>query len=123
MKRLANIASRVAAAFMSGWLKTVFRDLELLLTNGEGADRILSRSYMTFEYGTSSKFHAFMVCSYTDDVTGDTVYVGGNAYGRMGKTARAMAVARGASRGSVMAAVEKKERAKERKGYDMAFNE
>lgn len=123
MKRLANIASRVAAAYMSGWLKTVFRDLELLLTNGEGADRIVYRSYMTFEYGTSSKFHAFMVCSYTDDATGDTMYVGGNAYGKIGRTARAMAVSRGPSRSSVQGAVDKKERAKERKGYDIEFAE
>jgi hypothetical protein len=123
MNRLASIANRVATAYMSGWLKVVFRDLELLLTNGEGADKIMYRSYMTYEYGTSSKFHAFIVCSYTDDATGDTMYVGGNAYGRIGKTARAMAVARGASRSSVMSAVEKKERAKTGKGYDMEFSE
>jgi predicted DNA-binding WGR domain protein len=123
MKRLANIAERVASAFMSGWLKGVFRDLELLLTNGEGADRIVYRSYLTYEYGTSSKYHAFMVCAYTDSATGDTMYVGGNAYGRIGKNPRAMVVAQGPSRTSVQSAVDKKERAKERKGYDLEFAE
>jgi hypothetical protein len=120
---LTSMVDRVAAAFMSGWLKTVFRDLELLLTDGEGADRVLYRSYLTFEYGTSSKYHAFMVCSYTDDATGDTVYVGGNGYGRIGRSARVIAVARGSSRSSVRSAVLKKERAKENKGYDMEFSE
>ena len=122
MNRLASIAERVASSFMSGWLKTVFKDLELILTNGEGADRVFYRSYLTFEHGTSSKYHAFMVCSYTD-VSGETVYVGGNAYGRIGRMARAMAVSRGPSRSSVQSAVLKKERQKENKGYDMEFSE
>ena len=48
---------------------------------------------------------------------GEKMYVGGNAYGRIGKGAKTIEIARSDIRRVVENAVNKKERAKRSKGY------
>jgi len=122
MSRIARITNRVAVGVLSGWLRGVFQELEYLLTDGQGATNTIYRSYLTYEYGTSSKFHAFAVYEYTDR-EGNTVYAGGNAYGRIGKSPKTIRIAKGTSRFGVESAVENKERAKARKGYDIQWSD
>lgn len=67
--------------------------------------------FLTFQEGTSNKFHYFGVFR---SKTGECI--GGNSYGRIGYNPKAIEVARG-SEGMVMSAVRGKVSQKQQKGY------
>jgi len=91
------------------WKANVSKDLDSVLAGGRG--RYEYWSFLTFQEGTSNKFHMFGVLKLADGS-----YVGGNAYGRIGYGSKVIEVARG-DKGSVMSAVLGKERQKAAKGY------
>jgi len=63
--------------------------------------------------GTSNKFHFFAM--FFDPDT--ELYVGANAYGRIGKGAKVITISSSPAKNEVMRAVLKKQMAKQRKGY------
>jgi hypothetical protein len=86
----------------------------MLTLNVDATWRQIYESFMTFQDGTSNKFHYFGVFK---SRTG--ACVGGNAYGRIGYNPKAIEIARG-SEGSVMSSVGQKARDKQRqKGYQI----
>jgi len=99
------------------WKRGVLRDMEEILTEGEGADSVEYEAFLTMTDDTHNKFHYFAVFRYKKP-DGEIVYVGGNAYGRIGKRSRVMVIARGPSPHGVIRAVQQKEHDKERKGYE-----
>lgn len=83
----------------------------MLTLNVDSSWKQIYELFLTFQEGTSNKFHYFGVFK---SRTGECV--GGNAYGRIGYNPKAIEVARG-SEGSVMSAVRGKVYDKQRKGY------
>ena len=100
-----------------GWKSGVLSDMEEVMTEGMGADDIEYSAFLTNTRGTSNKFHYFVVFRY-QQADGTIVYVGGNAYGRIGKTAKVMVIARAKRPQAVLSMVQRKQRQKESKGYD-----
>ena len=90
------------------WARTAL----MTALNVDASWRQIYDHFLTYQEGTSNKFHYFGVFK---SKTGECV--GGNAYGRIGYNPKAMEVARG-SEGSVMAAVRDKVGAKVNKGYE-----
>lgn len=88
------------------------RALMLALNVNESWKQIYEM-FMTFQEGSSNKMHYFGV--FKDRASGQCV--GGNAYGRIGYTPKAIEVARG-SEGMVMGATSGKAYDKRRKGYE-----
>jgi hypothetical protein len=91
------------------WKRGVLRDMGTVMAPG---GRAVFEEFLTYTEGTSNKFHMFAI--FEDD---DGVFVGGNAYGRIGKRPRVIEVARGPRR-SVERVVYDKMRKKENKGYE-----
>ena len=99
------------------WKSHVLGDMEEILTEGMGAGDVEYSEFLTLIDERSNKFHYFVVFGYRD-ANDDVVYVGGNAYGRIGMTPRIMMIARGLSLSSVENIVRGKQRRKESKGYE-----
>lgn len=92
------------------WKIQVARDIETIFGRGLLVTWEYS-SFLTFSEGTSNKFHYFAV------IKAGGEYVGGNAYGRIGSSAKVIEIVRGKSLSSVMSVVRRKEYEKEAKGY------
>lgn len=112
MSRIGKIAKKVVGGYMDSWKSGVARNIEQVFGGGDKVDWEYS-SYLTYTGGTSNKFHYFAVVK-----TEDGEYVGGNAYGKIGSTAKIIEIARSSSRGSVMSVVQRKEGEKYNKGYN-----
>lgn len=84
----------------------------MLTLNVDSSWKQIYELFLTFQEGTSNKFHYFGVFR---SRTGECV--GGNAYGRIGYNPKAIEVARG-SEGSVMSNIRQKVSDKQRKGYE-----
>jgi hypothetical protein len=85
-----------------------------VLRNTMGVDsraEAVSAQYLTFREGSSNKFHYFAIFE-----TPEGEYVGGNAWGRIGYSPKAIEIARGSLR-HVESAVMQKMNAKYAKGY------
>lgn len=93
------------------WRKNIVKYLASELGANPRDDEYLE--YMVNQEGSSNKFHLFGVFK-----TDDSRYIGGNAYGRIGKTPRVKKIAMGGER-VVFHEVEKKARQKARKGYEI----
>jgi hypothetical protein len=94
-----------------GWKVGVARAISQVFGKGQRVTFEYS-NFLTFTEGTSNKFHYFAVVK-----TEDGEYVGGNAYGKIGSTAKVIEIARSQSRGQVMNIVQNKEDQKRNKGY------
>lgn len=95
----------------SSWRNNLVKFFASELGAKPGNDKYLK--YMVNQEGNSNKFHLFGVFSLDDGR-----YIGGNAYGRIGKTPRVKELAMGSER-IVFHEVEKKARQKERKKYEV----
>lgn len=93
-----------------GWKIQVQRAIESAFGRGMRVSWEYS-SFLTYTEGTSNKFHYFGV------VKAGNEYVGGNAYGRIGVTAKVIEIARSPNLRQVMGIVKDKEYQKEAKGY------
>lgn len=114
MSRIGRIAKRLVSDYdktpvREVWKAGVSQDIEAVFGGGRPVKWVY-QSFLTYSEGTSHKFHMFAVVQVGHE------YVGGNAYGRIGGTAKVIEIARG-SQGSVMSVVYDKERQKESKGY------
>jgi hypothetical protein len=96
-----------------GWKIQVQRAIESAFGRGMRVSWEYS-SFLTYTEGTSNKFHYFGV------VKAGNEYVGGNAYGRIGVTAKVIEIARSTNLRQVMGIVKDKEYQKESKGYQRA---
>jgi len=85
----------------------------MLTLNVDASWKQIYELFLTFQEGTSNKFHYFGVFR---SKSGECV--GGNAYGRIGYNPKAIEVARG-SEGMVMSIVRGKVSDKTRKGYEV----
>ena len=111
MSRYKKIANKIVKAYNEMWKSNVARNIEQVFGRGESVDWEYS-SFLTYTEGTSYKFHYFAVVK-----TESGEYVGGNAYGRIGSTAKVIEIARSFSKSSVMSVVQRKEGEKYNKGY------
>jgi len=96
------------------WKKKVL----VYLRNGLGAPKnakLVYESYLEETRGTSNKFHYFAVLEYKED--GQKTWVGGNAYGRIGKNPRVIEIGIELDKNEILSKVKKKEKAKLSKGY------
>ena len=83
----------------------------MLALNVDSSWKQIYELFLTYQEGTSNKFHYFGVWK---SKTGECV--GGNAYGRIGYNPKAIEVSRG-SEGMVMSNVRQKASDKQHKGY------
>lgn len=119
MKRHSGELLKLAKILVSNdyWQRRIVEESAKAMIRSIDEPIVVYSNYLTYTYGTSSKYHMFLIYEYRDADTGKTMYVGLNTYGPIGKRMTFFELARGPMLGSVRAKVMQKEQAKINKGY------